>query len=280
VRGVAHIGVMKALRHTGLIQSVKEVIGISAGSLFALLWVLEYSIEQIERLATELDFTVLRNIDPESVLMFPVNYGLDDGKGVDKLLVSILKQKGFGPDATFGEVGAVHRIGLRCFATELQSCSLREFGTWATPGVSVRFALRASMALPIVYTPMVEPGSGALLVDGGVLNNLPLVFMSEADIRDTVCVFFSRWKKDMNMPINTIMDMCSMLFDATMLMKSLPFIEKYREKIIVIQTDDFSVMNLEEPRDSRVALIQKAYDKTMEFLLTPCAKAVRRYSAC
>ena len=82
------------------------------------------------------------------------------------------------------------------------------------------------------------------------------------------------------MPINTIMDMCNMVFDATMLMKSLPFIEKYREKIIVIQTDDFSVMNLEEPRDSRVALIQKAYDKTMEFLLTPCAKAVRRYSAC
>lgn len=276
---MAHVGVMKALRDTGLLNSVKEVIGISAGSLFALLWALDYTIEQIERLATEFDFTVLRNIDPESVLMFPVNYGLDDGKGVDKLLVSILKQKGFGPDATFAELGAVHRIGLRCFATELQSCRPREFGTWATPSVSVRFALRASMALPIVYTPMVEPGSGALLVDGGVLNNLPLVFMSEADIRDTMCIFFSRWKKDMYMPINTMMDMCSMMFDATMLMKSWPFIEKYRDKVIVIPTDDFSAMNLEEPRDSRVVLIQTAYDKTMEFLFTPCAKAVRRYSA-
>ena len=57
VRGIAHAGVMRALRDAGFLAHVKEVIGISAGSLFALLWALEYSVEQIEQLSLAFDFT-------------------------------------------------------------------------------------------------------------------------------------------------------------------------------------------------------------------------------
>jgi hypothetical protein len=44
---------MKGLADAGMLTCVKEMIGISAGSLFSLLWVLGYTLEELERLSIE-----------------------------------------------------------------------------------------------------------------------------------------------------------------------------------------------------------------------------------
>lgn len=279
IRGVAHVGVMKSIRDAGLLPYVKEVIGISAGSLFALLWILEYTVEQIETLSLDFDFTLLRSITPETVFSFPVRYGLDEGLGVDKLITSILKQKGFPPDVTFQTVLKKYPTHLRCFATEVQSCTVREFGTMVTPNVSVKFAIRASMALPFFYTPLEEPGTGKLLVDGGILCNLPLVFMKEEEVQDTICVFFSRWHTTKSHPIHNIMDMVNGIFDSVVILKSQPYIKKYIDNIIIIPTNEFHALNFEETKDQRTNLIKLAYERANQFFYRGSRRPARRFSA-
>ena len=88
VRCVAHVGVLKALDNYGLLRCVKEVTGISAGAFFSLLFSLQYTIDQIERLSLEMDFTVLGNIEPEDVLMFPLTFGLNSGESIERLIAS------------------------------------------------------------------------------------------------------------------------------------------------------------------------------------------------
>jgi predicted acylesterase/phospholipase RssA len=257
---------------------VKEVLGISAGSLFALLWVLEYTVEQIEQLALEFDFTLLRNIDPDSIFEFSTRFGLDDGSGIEKLVTSILRHKGFGPDATFQQIAVKYPTRFRCFATEVETSRVRQFGTLTTPNVSVKLAVRASMALPIFYTPVKDPQTGRLLLDGGLLNNLPIVFLNENEMRDTLCVFFTRWEYGKVVPITTMMDMLNGIYDSAMILKSRPYVEKYKDCIVVVPTCDFGAMSFEESRESREKLVAEAYKRTSQFLFTQHWRPTRRFS--
>ena len=280
IQGIAHVGVMKALAEEDCLKNVKEVIGISAGTLFALIWVLGYSIQQIEELALTLDFTLLRNITPEGIFNFPTLYGIDSGEGIDRLLNSVLRQKGFAPDATFEEIHQTCPVHLRCFATELQTSRLRQFGTLITPKVSVKFAVRASMSLPFFYTPVKEIATGALLVDGGVLNNLPLVFLNANEMKDTWCVFFTCEPFKTPAPVTSVTQMFKMIFDSTLIMKSLPYIEKFKDHVIQIPSNMMNSLEFDKSVDSRKELIGNAYRATKQFLFTQTTKPARRFSAC
>ena len=278
VRGVAHAGVMKALEEEGLLGYVKEVIGISAGAIFALLWILDYKVSEIEHISLDFDFSILRNIEPETVLSFPLTFGLDDGQKVEKFIYSILKQKGFSPDATFEQIAMKHTKHFRCFATELQTSQIREFSTTKTPKTSIAFAIRASMSIPLFYTPVKESSTGAFLVDGAVLNNLPLVFLKEYEIQETWGVLFIAQNGAKICPIDTIMELLRYIYDSFMCMKSLPYVEKFKKRLICIPTNHFGALNFEEDREERLKLIQLAHSLTKKFIYSS-TKPQRRFSA-
>jgi NTE family protein len=273
---------MKALAEKGLLSCVKEIIGISSGSLFSLMWVLGYSLTDIERLALEFDFGVLRNIEPEAVLEFPFTFGLDTGEKLEKLILSILRQKGFGADTTFAELSRKCAVGLRCFATELQTSRVREFSMGATPHAKVCMALRASMSLPFLFTPVKEVDSEILLVDGGLLHNLPMAFLDEEEICETWGVIFmgkgEGTGKGKPEPLTDIMQMMKYLYDGCTLMRNKTFVEKYKERVICIPTHENSAYNFEQTREIRQELIEISYKATVEFLFTGI-KYGRRFSA-
>jgi NTE family protein len=279
MRGVAHVGIMKALKQADLLKNIKEVIGISAGSFFALLWILDYTVEQIEKLTLEFDFTLLRNISPETVFNFPLTYGLDDGKGVEKLIASVLRQKGFSEDVTFEEVAKKHTTHFRCFATELQTSRVRVFGSTATPGASVKMAIRASMSLPIFYTPVEEPGTTALLMDGGLISNLPLVFMNDNDVFQTWCVFFLSERKEVAEPVSGLAEVIRYIYDSASKLNNLYYTKKFKERLIIVPAGEFSQLNFEESQEMRKKLIRLAYDKANEFIYLRGLRPARRYSA-
>lgn len=276
---MAHVGVMKALQESGMLSCVKEMIGISAGSLFCLLWVLQYTLAETERLALEFDFRVLRNIEPESAFMFPITFGFDTGDGLDRLIVSILRQKGFDADATFADVAKQYPIALRCYATELQTRKIREFGTSKTPHVSIRFALRASMSLPFLYTPVKDLSSEALLIDGGVLNNLPMVFLKESECLETWGVLFQLSDTERIEPVNDLLEMFKYIWDGMTFMRSSLFVERYKDRVIIIPTDKYNGINFEETKESRKELIEQARRATLAFLHKQQPLASRRFSA-
>jgi len=278
IRCIAHVGVIKSLESHGMLKSVKEMIGISAGAFFSLLLVLQYSISDIERLALYFDFTVLRNIDPESLLSFPETLGLDNGAEIDKLIHSVLRQKGVSPDITFEGLAKIKPMGFRCFATELQTSKVKEFSTLLTPHTKIVTAVRASMALPIVYTPVKDATTDALFVDGGLLHNLPLVFLSERELAETWGVLFTTQTPKAPHPIINIMDFFRFIYDGIFIMRGIPYIEKFRERLILVNIDELSALQLDKGIEDRSKIIKKAFQTTTKFLYTS-QKPSRRFSA-
>ncbi|GAB3294556.1 patatin-like phospholipase family protein [Hymenobacter tenuis] len=148
-RGIAHLGVLAALDELAL--PIGELAGVSSGAIVAAFYAAGFPPREILRLFQEVSLGQITRLALSS-------YGLLRIDGVGKLFELHL-----GPDATFEQL----RLPLTLIATDIKE------------GVSVRFSegllippLLASSAVPVLYRPVEYQGRH--LVDGGLLNNLPV----------------------------------------------------------------------------------------------------------
>jgi NTE family protein len=148
-RGIAHLGVLAALDKLEL--PLAQLSGVSSGAIAAAFYAAGFAPREILRLFTSVNFTRLTRLSLS-------RYGLLRLDAVQVLLAQHL-----GAECTFADL---HRP-LTLVATDL------------TEGISVYFSdgllippLLASSAVPILYRPV--EFEGRQLVDGGLLNNLPV----------------------------------------------------------------------------------------------------------
>lgn len=145
-RGVAHVGVLKALDEKGFVPDA--IAGCSMGAIVGAMVGNGMSVAEI--------VAAFEDLHTHELLDFGAMGGIIGGKGIEKKLDEYV------PD-TFEEL----QIPLKVTAVDVQTGQLVIFGT----GPLVP-ALRASSALPGILSPMVH--MGRTFIDGGLLNNLPI----------------------------------------------------------------------------------------------------------
>ena len=156
-RGLAHIGVLKSLEEAGI--QPDYLAGTSMGGVIAAGYASGLSPDELEQIANEHSTArkLLRMADPA----IPLN-GLFQGGRLIKFFERYLN------DSTFDDM----RIPLTLVAVDLnsgQEVHLREG--------SVIEALRATVSVPGLLAPVERDGQR--LVDGGLLNNLPVDVVRE-----------------------------------------------------------------------------------------------------
>jgi hypothetical protein len=108
------------------------------------------------------------------------------------------------------------------------------------------------------------------------------VFLNEAELQETWGVLFTTFQKSYDSshikPIQNMMEAFRYIYDGAILMRNIPYIEKFKEAIIAIPTDEFSALNFEETKQERIELIQMAMDVTKRFIYSS-KKPRRRFSA-
>lgn len=189
MRAVAHIGALQVLETRGLLKQIKEYVGVSAGAFLAFCLTIGFTLKELTSIVKQFDFQLIRNITPETMLNFPTEFGIDNGENLLTLLHSILRIKGFGPETTFQDLQS--KVAFRCYATDIYRCTFREFSLSKTPTCKITTALRASMCLPAYFTPIEDPETGHLLIDGGVMNNYPLSFLSSQEQQEALGLAFT-----------------------------------------------------------------------------------------
>jgi len=151
VRGLAHIGVLKVLERERI--PIDYLAGTSMGSVIAAGYAAGLGTDFMEQEA--LCMSSFRRLLPLTDLS-PLRRGLFEGQKVHEYLVSHLG------DRTFDDL----RIPLTLVAVDLNTGR----AVYLNEGCVVD-AVRASGALPGIFTPVER--NGQLLVDGGLLDNLP-----------------------------------------------------------------------------------------------------------
>lgn len=195
-RGGAHVGVLKVLEANGVYPEI--VVGTSFGALVGGLYSAGYTPQQIERLISEAEFEdIFRTVQPRRSLSFrrklddqqlltKLRLRFDEGKPViPKGLVSVhrfrlwlrtvLNQR--GPE----ELARAEHLDFRGVTTNLLNGEEVLLGP-----DNFEEAIFASMAFPGLFEPY--PWKDALLVDGALVNNLPVSVAKELGATRIVAV--------------------------------------------------------------------------------------------
>jgi len=148
VLGAAHIGVLEVLEEHGIRPSC--VAGTSAGSVVGAVYCAGTSLRRIRLAALHLEWGQLGSV------VLP-RRGFLDGSRLEQSIIDLIG------DVTFDDLA----IPFAAAAADLVNEQLVILSQGR-----VAPAVRASCALPGVFTPIEREGS--LLVDGGLINNLPV----------------------------------------------------------------------------------------------------------
>ncbi len=205
-RGIAHVGVLKVLEEQHV--PIDAIAGTSMGALVGGLYASGMKASEIEALVKSLDWQdAFRDRPPRTALGFRrkqddrnflVSYSLGVGKQGFELPTGLIqgqKQTQILRGATLPVADITNFDQLptpfRALATDLESG--REVVMASGDLVT---AMRASMSAPGVFTPVER--EGRMLVDGGLVNNLPIDIARQmhVDVLIVVDVSFPLYARD------------------------------------------------------------------------------------
>ena len=278
IKGFAHIGVLEVLAEGGHLTAVKEYLGISAGALCAMAVCIGCSLIEIRRIISELDFGQIRDIDPETALNFPDTFGMDSGINLAKLLGAILKGKGLDPGITFRQLAELN-LGpsLRVFATNINRCRAQEFSVQVSPDTEVRFAVQASMAVPIYFTPLKDVHTGDLFLDGGIMCSSPFHYLTYDEKIHTLSITFS----DRHKPTTNIDSLGEFIYQLYYSLDYEPSIELKRNwsgNTIDVDCGRINMVDFEAGSNTKLMIIEAGRRAAAIFLKSPGKTPVRRFS--
>lgn len=182
-RGLAHIGVLKALEEQGV--RIDAIAGTSMGAVIGGLYASGYTVAELEQLARTLDWRQVLSDDPPRPDV-PFRRKQDDRDFLVKRKLS------FRDDGSLGlPLGVIQGQNLALLLERLlvHVSDTRDFDRLPIPFRAVATdiandqkvvfrsghlpqAIRASMSIPAVFAPVeIE---GRLLVDGGMVDNIPM----------------------------------------------------------------------------------------------------------
>ena len=183
-KGVAHIGVIRALEEEGI--PIDYVTGTSMGAIIGALYAAGYSTDEMEKIVTSAEFAgwVSGKVDEEYTYLFkkptPDASWVDFKFRVDSVITPFLPTNIVSPvlmDFAFLEIFAGASaaanydfdslmIPFRCMASDIA----RAQAVMLSKG-DLGKAVRASMTFPFFFKPIRI--DGRLLFDGGMYNNFP-----------------------------------------------------------------------------------------------------------
>jgi NTE family protein len=196
-RGMAHIGVLKVLEEAGIYPDF--ITGTSMGSVVGGLYALGYTADELDSITKTADWNVIlsNDIDYRNVAYEEKEYfgryllelptegltpslpkGVLDGQNLFKLFSDLTR-----PAHDIHDFDSLP-IPYRAIATDIETGK----SVTLSKG-SLTNSIRASMAIPSVFTPVEIDGK--LLVDGGLVRNFPVTEAKDLGADIIIGVFVS-----------------------------------------------------------------------------------------
>lgn len=216
-KGAAHVGVLRVLEEARI--PVDYIAGTSIGAIVGGLYAAGYSVDQLDSLVHHMDWKLMLSDQvPQKNLLFrkkereakylltvpfekqiTIPAGVITGQNILNLFSDLTI--GYHDMDSFDDLP----IPFRCVATDLSAGKPLVFSDG-----SLAFAMRSSMSIPGVFMPVIK--DTMVLVDGGVMNNLPTNVVKAMGADITIGVDLSGAKID-NGQLMTFNGMLDKLID-------------------------------------------------------------------
>lgn len=164
-----HVGALSAMERAGI--ELTELAGTSGGAMVAALRASGIDCDTLKEIVEELDTGDFMKFNFRALFKL----GLSLGKNIEQELKTHLRNK------TFSQM----EIPLTIVATDVTTSRPFVFNSFTTPDFPVWKAVRASIAIPFVLTPVKDlefygpEYENLMLLDGGMVNNIPVKYLNK-----------------------------------------------------------------------------------------------------
>jgi NTE family protein len=175
LKGWAYIGSLKVLKEYNIYENIEHVAGVSVGSLFALLFILQIDPDFLLDFIINLNFKDYIDIDIDNII---INQSILQGEKFTDILKQIISFK-IDPDITFADLKRHSKIMFTVNALNITDSKLEYFNYKLTPNIKLIDAIRASSCLPLIF-PSYRIND-KYYFDGGICNNCPTDIVDDLD---------------------------------------------------------------------------------------------------
>jgi len=193
IRGVAHIGVLKALKEENI--NINMVSGTSAGSIIAGLMACGLNPEEMRILANKVSASYI-DVDYPGIISSLLNLAFKHTFNLSGVILGN-RLENFLYKVTKGAKISEARLPLAIIAVDINNTHLVIFTNQRrslmrkeeyvyVEDASIAAAIRASIAIPGIFSPKLI--GKMRLVDGGIRANLPVEIMRQMGARKVIAV--------------------------------------------------------------------------------------------
>ena len=177
ISGISQVSALDYLSKNKIInfKNINLFVGTSVGSIISFLIIIGYKTNYIIEFIKKFDFNkVKEDFDIDKLFL---NYGINDFTNMMIAIKSFLYNKFKINDITFKELYLKTNKKIAIIATNLTKNREEYFSLNTTPDFSVLLAIRMSISIPIISTPVKYNNN--FYVDGGCFNNFPINYCNK-----------------------------------------------------------------------------------------------------
>ena len=216
-KATAFIGCLRYLEETNKICDIKNIIASSAGSLVGFLFCLGLDTCSISTFMKKgMNKYLEKEYDIDDILDIFDNLGIDDGNIFNELASEILQLHYNQKKITFLEFAKRTGKNFIVLGSNISVGKTEYFSVNTTPNMCVIKALRISISIPFVMSPVIM--NNMFYVDASLFNNFPIEYFSnDRPFQDTIALYLECPHKVPDVNNITLFKYVRIIFDAMFL---------------------------------------------------------------
>jgi predicted acylesterase/phospholipase RssA len=259
INGLAFIGALYYMESNNYIEStlIKNFVGTSIGAIVCFLLALGYSIKEIYDFILIFNFKTLE-IDYSIDTIFE-HHGINNGNKFEHVFSNFIKNKYDVNDISFEYLYEKTKNNLLIIGTNFSKKIEDVFSYQKTPNMSIITALRISIAIPIIFTPVIY--NSCFYLDGGLTNNFPINYCNQ---KTTLGILITPKKSD-NIDIDNIISILKGSIELLVQTISKNKINSDND-VIIIDGFPYNILNFEFTYEQKKLLLEHGYECAHKFI--------------
>lgn len=264
IRGMCYIGALKALKEFGI--NINSIAGSSVGAVFAALYAVGYSEDEIKELFMEFNLNMFRDLN---INIFNTDLSLSKGEIFldwlrEKFSLKVTNNKDKKKKITFKDL----EKDLYILTIDINTNTPFIFSKKTTPDCEIAIAVRASASLPGLMKPVNY--NGLLLVDGDLIKSWPAwKIYEDLDNEDSRLLEFrlegSRDGSDIKNPMDFLNSIINTIWYLSTENVFNLYYQNDRYDYVVIDTKDIIMFDFTIDKTQKEELIEKGYRVTKDY---------------
>ena len=251
-KGYTYIGLLRALEEKKIIGDVKNFLGTSVGAIFASLFSMGFSYEELITFCS-------RKFELEDVGLDYLleDYGLCSGNEIIDFFTEVIGKR-YNKDITFKELHRKVGNTLYICVSNLNEHKIEYLCHKTTPDMKITDAIRFAITLPYIFT--AKSHNNNIFMDAVLVSNISFYNFKP---KDTLGILLSCQDKCKRKEINNLEEFTLNILNC--IRKNHTDVPK-EFKILKIKCNNVNVLDFSLTNEKRLELFSEGYYQTLNFL--------------